>query len=144
MCNMHYQRWKKYGDPLVDAPPSRRCRWCGAPGGAVCQLHKLREQKGWPPERMNEPHRSEVPCLVCRQAADLRAVDLALLACEESRRSIADQYGFREGAMHKHAHHCLGIAPGPGRVVGGDRGDPSRRVVVAAARLAAVRRYVGA
>lgn len=60
-CNMHYTRWRKYGDLMESMPPQRSGRrqsYCDVAGCArehyghgLCDLHHLRKKRGVPLEQ---------------------------------------------------------------------------------------------
>lgn len=47
-CNLHYLRWKKYGDPLFERPASCSAESCDRPVKALglCNAHYLRARRG--------------------------------------------------------------------------------------------------
>lgn len=58
-CNMHWNRWRKHGDPMLGA---RKTRLCSVPGcgrkhlrNGYCNMHDIRNKKHGDPLRKSKP-----------------------------------------------------------------------------------------
>lgn len=139
LCEVHYARKRKHGDPLVVLPPAggpqpgQCCAVCNHPDRASIEREVAQTARSYrdvgaarglsvgqilahSSKHTDTPPRGYRRCPVCWSAGRHR-IDGAILAGRDSYRAIGEWSGFGRSTIQRHAAKCVGASgsrmPGP-------------------------------